>query len=578
MKSFFCDDGAAGLQYLRQLVAKYLGHCLCRPDYLNRSFAVESANISDASPAWALLRPGNWHMRLADAVAFAERHPSQAVYMNQVMLPDLGAKALQMLRTPAWAKTLKLVQPSLWLTADVALTGFHTDGPENLLAQLSGSKELTLLRPSEQSKLAYEGRREWPARSCNGDLGEMIDAEPKTMLSADGIASIGQYNLHRKSSAMKRKAPTHEPGRDALEIRKAASGELLLAVSSEDRESFRDVRALKRFLQPLCGLPRFRQRLLYDGQVMQDDDAVPAAPGEVQLVLLNFCKPDPESEAELHDAAFVGSIPRVEAVLQRPEDPNADGIGDSPLTAAAYSGQIDVVRLLLEARADTGLPEDESQTPLEAASELGYQDIVRLLLESRADGGIPRVTLETPIWLAASSGHEEIVRLLLQAGAPTESSYDDGETPLLQACERGHLATAEVLLNSNADVNTRGEGGRTPLREACEGGHLNIVRLLSKAGGDAHAADDLGRTPLAAAEQQGHSAVDVGAMPKDVPPELLKSYNEAEGALCHLRAGDVLYIPAQWHHAVLTVPDESCIALSLNLWYHRIDDVEAVGK
>ncbi|CAE7342642.1 unnamed protein product [Symbiodinium sp. CCMP2456] len=116
----------------------------------------QGANRSDGAPAWALLRPGNWHMRLADAVAFAERHPSQAIYMNQVMLPDLGAKALQMLRTPAWAKTLKLVQPSLWLTADVALTGFHTDGPENLLAQLSGSKELTLLRPSEKSKLAYE--------------------------------------------------------------------------------------------------------------------------------------------------------------------------------------------------------------------------------------------------------------------------------------------------------------------------------------------------------------------------------------------------------------------------------------
>ena len=298
------------------------------------------------------------------------------------------------------------------------------------------------------------------------------------------------------------------------------------------------MRALKRFLQPLCGLPRFRQRLLFDGQVLkaaclcvfcfgfgldvfrgseseelifkqlnasevltrflwaclQDDDAVPAAPADVQLVLLNFCKPEPESEAELHDAAFVGSTLRVEAALQRPEDPNADGLGDSPLTAAAYSGQIDVVRLLLEARADTGMPEDESQTPLEAASELGYQDIVRLLLESRADGGTPRVTLETPIWLASSSGHEEIVRLLLEAGAPTEASYDDGETPLLQACERGHLATAAVLLNANADVNTRGEGGRTPLREACEGGHLDIVRLLSRAGGDAHAADDLGRT------------------------------------------------------------------------------------
>ncbi|OLQ15676.1 Homeobox protein Wariai [Symbiodinium microadriaticum] len=390
---------------------------------------------------------------------------------------------------------------------------------------------------------------------------------------------------------MKRKAPTTEPGSGSLQIRKAASGELLVAVSSEVLESFKEVRALKRFLQPLCGLPRFRQRLLFDGQVLKDDDAVPAAPADVQLVLLNFCKPEPESEAELHDAAFVGSTLRVEAALQRPEDPNADGLGDSPLTAAAYSGQIDVVRLLLEARADTGMPEDESQTPLEAASELGYQDIVRLLLESRADGGTPRVTLETPIWLASSSGHEEIVRLLLEAGAPTEASYDDGETPLLQACERGHLATAAVLLNANADVNTRGEGGRTPLREACEGGHLDIVRLLSRAGGDAHAADDLGRTPLAAAEQQGETRQDdilargfkmEEAVATDVPPELLKNYNEVR-----LRdpsvffpvtlAADVQpYIPAQWHHAVLTVPDESCIALSLNLWYHRIDDVEAV--
>ena len=29
------------------------------------------------------------------------------------------------------------------------------------------------------------------------------------------------------------------------------------------------------------------------------------------------------------------------------------------------------------------------------------------------------------------------------------------------------------------------------------------------------------------------------------------------------------YIPSGWHHAVFTVPDEHCVALSLNLWYHR---------
>lgn len=32
---------------------------------------------------------------------------------------------------------------------------------------------------------------------------------------------------------------------------------------------------------------------------------------------------------------------------------------------------------------------------------------------------------------------------------------------------------------------------------------------------------------------------------------------------------DLRYIPSAWHHAVLTLPDESCTALSVNLWYRR---------
>ncbi|CAK9007442.1 Erythroid differentiation-related factor 1 [Durusdinium trenchii] len=67
---------------------------------------------------------------------------------------------------------------------------------------------------------------------------------------------------------------------------------------------------------------------------------------------------------------------------------------------------------------------------------------------------------------------------------------------------------------------------------------------------------------------RGHSLLDVAGS-SAVPEEFLETYQEAQGISCQIHPGDVLYIPSGWHHAVFTVPDEHCVALSLNLWYHR---------
>ena len=37
-------------------------------------------------------------------------------------------------------------------------TGYHSDGPENLLAQLTGAKKVALLRPQEAKRLRYQAR------------------------------------------------------------------------------------------------------------------------------------------------------------------------------------------------------------------------------------------------------------------------------------------------------------------------------------------------------------------------------------------------------------------------------------
>ena len=110
------------------------------------------------------------------------------------------------------------------------------------------------------------------------------------------------------------------------------------------------VRALKRHLQSMCGLSRFRQRLLFPGDdVCQDDDHT-LRPGEVQVVLLNFC-PASDVEAEaLRDAARSGLTSVVETVLQRPQDPDLSD--PAPLFEASKHGHLEVVCLLMEAKAD----------------------------------------------------------------------------------------------------------------------------------------------------------------------------------------------------------------------------------
>jgi len=62
----------------------------------------------------------------------------------------------------------------------------------------------------------------------------------------------------------------------------------------------------------------------------------------------------------------------------------------------------------------------------------------------------------------------------------------------------------------------------------------------------------------------GHSLINVAsaALTAQFP-----RYNSSQAAVCHIGPGDVLYIPAFWHHAVATNPDEHCHGFSLNLWY-----------
>jgi len=274
-----------------------------------------------------------------------------------------------------------------------------------------------------------------------------------------------------------------------------ASGEELAVVKLED---FREVRDLKRHLQGLCGLPRFRQRLVSKSLGILEDDDTLDSPMDLQLVLLDFASASQEQVDTVISAAKAGHVSMMEKLLQRPQNPDSRGYHGklTPLCEAAFAGHIEAAQLLLEASADKEKRDGRGRTPLQWAAEAGQREMVKLLLQAGADKdkspGLPVPGTGTPLQVVCSTGDVEIARLLIEAGADKEKvSRPAPNTPLQIACSKGYEDLVKLLLEARADADralplmdggTLLESQGTPLQTACREGHVAIVRMLLEAG------------------------------------------------------------------------------------------------
>jgi ankyrin repeat protein len=94
-----------------------------------------------------------------------------------------------------------------------------------------------------------------------------------------------------------------------------------------------------------------------------------------------------------------------------------DQFGDTPLTAAARVGHLDVARKLLDAGARTDNCSQVFGTPLMAATRNGHHHIMHELIERGAPLDAANATGQTALWYARIGEDEEAVRILTAAGA-----------------------------------------------------------------------------------------------------------------------------------------------------------------
>jgi len=80
-------------------------------------------------------------------------------------------------------------------------------------------------------------------------------------------------------------------------------------------------------------------------------------------------------------------------------------------------GQVEVIKLLIEAGANVNAKTDEGWTALMAAANAGSVEAVELLLKAGANAKHKTRTRETASSRALEGGYQEIIQLLRPAGA-----------------------------------------------------------------------------------------------------------------------------------------------------------------
>lgn len=163
---------------------------------------------------------------------------------------------------------------------------------------------------------------------------------------------------------------------------------------------------------------------------------------------------------------------------------------------ATFKGHIEIVKLLLEQRADVTLLNNDKECALQIAAFHNHIELVELLLQHythlclRPKFAVTNESGKNALLQAAKVGRTKIVKLLLQNSADIYTQDGmTGENTLSLASRFGHKAIVELILNnpdfSYAKFNhSSSHSGETALTWAIRKNHLEIVRLLLKANAD----------------------------------------------------------------------------------------------
>ncbi|RSL42816.1 hypothetical protein CEP53_011987 [Fusarium sp. AF-6] len=156
-----------------------------------------------------------------------------------------------------------------------------------------------------------------------------------------------------------------------------------------------------------------------------------------------------------------------------------------------------ILKLLLAAGADPNVEDGSGMSLINRAITASRLDVVKILIENKADIDHKDSFGWAPICDAVSYVPEApIVRLLADSGAKLDVTVNDRN--LVHQAIGGPLEILQILLEFHKaiDINHRDSFGQTALHHATQLPSPSELQLLIKAGADVNAQDSEGKTPL----------------------------------------------------------------------------------
>ncbi|XP_061456811.1 E3 ubiquitin-protein ligase MIB2 [Rhineura floridana] len=252
-------------------------------------------------------------------------------------------------------------------------------------------------------------------------------------------------------------------------------------------------------------------------------------------------KMESDNPGGLVTEAAHGHAPKVRDLVQKyPDKVDTKNQGRTALQVASYLGQVEVVKILLQAHANINLRDEEGDAALHYAAFGNQAEIARVLVSKGANGNLLSNAKCTALHIAVNKGFTEVVQALCEHNCDVNLPDSFGDTPLHyavtadfkgiiealtdvpnidftiqnrqgfnllhhSALKGNTLAIKKILARARQLVDAKKEDGFTALHLAALNNHKEVAEILIKEGRcDVNLKNNRNQTPLHLAVTQGH--------------------------------------------------------------------------